>query len=97
MPGQTGVNDTVVKPIGPQPNQPGQYVVQYQRTVKTTPLPDEFEMYNLSQDPMELHNLAGNPAHAQTEMTLSSLLSEQCAQKRLRPQSVSIPGQPTCA
>jgi choline-sulfatase len=96
-PGQMGVNDVVVKPLGLQPNQPGQYVVQYQRTVKTAPLPDEFEMYNLSQDPMELHNLAGDPAHAQTEMTLRGLLSEQCTQKRLRPQSVNIPGQPSCS
>lgn len=31
-------------------------------TVKKTPKPDEFEMYNVSQDPTEMDNLAGHSA-----------------------------------
>ncbi|WP_368505759.1 sulfatase-like hydrolase/transferase [Alkalihalophilus sp. As8PL] len=52
-------------------------------------VPDEFELYNLTQDPFEERNLA-NPEHA-TELTgriqkvLSAILAEQSKQKRLLP------------
>jgi len=33
-------------------------------TQKTTPLADEFEMYNVTSDPLEEHNLAGDPMYS---------------------------------
>ena len=65
-------------------------------TVKHTPPRDEFEMYNVSDDPMELNNLysATNPLPEQA--TLAQLLQQQCAQKRLTPCSGDVPGQPMC-
>ena len=56
--------------------------------------PEEFEMYNLSSDPMELNNLAGNPSHWHTQQELAQLLDEQRSSKRLTPVSGEVPGQP---
>ena len=33
-------------------------------TVKTHPVPDQAEAYNLTRDPLELHNLDHSPRHA---------------------------------
>jgi choline-sulfatase len=66
-------------------------------TVKGTPAPDEFEMYDLDQDPMELTNRYGEAEYLSQQTMLAQLLQEQCAQKRLRPWSGDVPGQPTCA
>jgi choline-sulfatase len=63
---------------------------------KGTPLPDEFEMYDLDDDPTEITNLYGDPAYLDRQTTLAELLREQCAQKRLRPTSGDVPGQPAC-
>jgi arylsulfatase A-like enzyme len=63
-------------------------------TVKTTPLPDQIEIYNVSKDPTELDNLAGKPAHAATAVVLAGLLIEQRRLKRLEPVTqprVSLP------
>jgi choline-sulfatase len=54
-------------------------------------------MYNLTLDPLELNNLAGNLVHARTEQILKGLLADQCAKKRLTPSSGSVAGQPTCS
>lgn len=56
--------------------------------------PEVFEMYNVTADPMELANLYGLAQFAQQQM-LAQLLSQQRAQKRLRPVSGNVPGQPT--
>ena len=68
-------------------------------TVKTTPVADEFEAYNLAQDPLELDNLAGStdPDVQATLATLQSLLAQQCQAKRLQPSSGVVPGQLGCA
>jgi choline-sulfatase len=64
--------------------------------VKHTPLADEFEMYNVSDDPMELHNLYGNASYAAQQRVLAALLEQQCSQKRLQPSSGTVPGQLSC-
>lgn len=85
-----GVQDvqTIVKGIA---NQPGNKVAV--TTVKTAnptagqvaPPADQFEMYNVSQDPAELSNLAGNSAYAPQQAILAKLLDAQKATKRLDP------------
>jgi len=54
-------------------------------TVKRLPVVEEFEVYNVSQDPTELNNLAGHPGHAATVAALGALLVEQRRQKRISP------------
>jgi choline-sulfatase len=79
----------------PPSDDPGTTTVLYTRSVKKTPLPDEFEMYNVTADPMELANLYNVPAFASQQATLAQLLAQQRSQKRLAPVSGSVPGQPT--
>lgn len=69
-------------------------------TTKTQPLPDQYELYNLTNDPLELDNLA-DPSHANAEtkiiqQLLTNLLEEQCKQKRLAPTNGEVPGMPNC-
>lgn len=66
--------------------------------VKTEPVPDEFEMYNLTDDPLEEKNLI-NPKYATPEINairdvLDGLLREQCKAKRLSPTKGLVPGMP---
>ena len=72
----------------------GEHPVSATKRVKFTPEPEEFEMYNVTQDPMELNNLSGSPLHAAMEAHLANLLVEQREIKRLRPISGEVPGQP---
>jgi choline-sulfatase len=65
-------------------------------TVKSTPVPPEFEMYNVTDDPMELDNKYNKARYASQQAALEMLLREQCAQKRLIPCSGDVDGQPTC-
>lgn len=73
-------------------NQPGKRVAV--TTVKTAnptdgqigPAPDEFELYNVTQDPTEQNNLAGNSAYASQQQVLSQMLKAQRAEKRLNPE-----------
>ena len=75
-------------------NQPGQRVAV--TTVKTAnptggqigPAPDEFELYNVTQDPTELNNLAGNSAYASQQQVMSQMLQAQRAEKRLSPETM---------
>jgi choline-sulfatase len=80
--------DVVVAPPPRLPAQDGQYTLPYQVMVKSTPLPDEFEMYDVSADPMELSNLAADPAYAACRAQLLQLLEEQRRAKRLLPAPV---------
>jgi choline-sulfatase len=88
--------DILVEEQGQQPTEPGEYEVFCKRTVKDTPLPDEFEMYNVSHDPMELDNLYGRPEFRPIQNRLDTLLKAQCARKRLIPKSGVVPSQPVC-
>lgn len=91
-PGQRGVRDEVSQELGNK-NDPGVYPVAFRKQVKVTPEPEEFELYNLTQDQLELENLAGSPALASVESQLKILLAQESAAKRLGPVSGVVPGQ----
>jgi choline-sulfatase len=95
-PGESGVEDVIQLQKQQIPTADGTYPILYEATVKHTPKDDEFEMYNVSDDPMELDNLYNKPAYAAEQNTLAGLLQQQCAQKRLTPCSGDVPGQPMC-
>ncbi|MEW9699424.1 sulfatase-like hydrolase/transferase [Paenibacillus sp. SI8] len=59
------------------------------KSTKTVPLPDEYELYNLTEDPLESRNLA-HPAFASQrtksiQQAMMRLLDEQRKKKRLTP------------
>jgi arylsulfatase A-like enzyme len=67
-------------------------------TTKTQPVPDQFELYNITKDPFEEINLA-HPTHETPESKviqklLTGILQEQREQKRLTPSSGTISGKP---
>jgi choline-sulfatase len=95
-PGQSGVEDVVSLQRQPTPREDGTYPIGYEMTIKHTPAPDEFEMYNVTDDPMELHNLCGNGRYTTVQTELAALLQQQCARKRLVPCSGEVPGEPEC-
>jgi choline-sulfatase len=92
MPGQPGVEDVVLVPdVIPNPVAPEQ-TVPYTRTRKVTPVePDEFELYDVTVDPMELTNLAGNPSYASQQAEMTTRLNQLRTEKRLTPQGSSEP------
>ncbi|NEU31967.1 sulfatase-like hydrolase/transferase [bacterium LRH843] len=64
------------------------------------PVPDEYELYNLTRDPLEENNMA-HPAFATAESAriqhiLARTLEEQCNQKRRSPSSGDVPGMLSC-
>ena len=56
------------------------------------PIPDQYEMYNLTLDPLEVDNLVhhATPALKQIRRLLAGLLREQCQKKRLYPTSGEV-------
>ena len=86
-----GSSDTVIT------EQNGCYVP----ITKTEPVPEQYELYNLTKDPLEKTNLA-DPAFATIESAiiqrvLTKVLEEQCRKKRLTPASGKVPGMPNCS
>ncbi|GIP29391.1 sulfatase [Paenibacillus sp. J23TS9] len=73
---------------------PGQQSTSYTfcvTSVKTQPVPDEYELYNLTADPLETCNLAhpsfSTPLTKPIQEFMANLLEEQRQQKRLEPSS----------
>ena len=62
-------------------------------TAKEQPAADEFEMYDLDDDPMELTNRYGVEEYSSQQQQLEQLLNAQRTQKRLTPCSGLVPGQ----
>ena len=71
--------------------------LQGRETVTVTePEAEEYELYDLTRDPLEEHNLA-HPSHADDhtralQATMLALLAEQLAAKRLTPAAGEVPG-----
>ncbi|MCA1055842.1 sulfatase-like hydrolase/transferase [Rossellomorea aquimaris] len=67
---------------------------------KKIPVPEQYELYNLTADPLEEKNLAypeyETPESIAVKNLLISALEEQCRQKRLYPTSGDVPGKPSC-
>jgi choline-sulfatase len=95
LPLQQGVWDETVRELGNKDN-PGIYPVTFRKRVKVKPAKEEFDLYNLSEDPMELANLAGKASVAAVEPELRNLLAQQRGSKRLTPVSGAVPGQAAC-
>ncbi|SLK19485.1 Arylsulfatase A [Paenibacillus sp. RU5A] len=85
---QPGVKDVITQPVGKPAS--GQCVT----LTKTEPVQDEYELYNLTDDPLETCNLAHSAyATAQTmniQQWMMQLLEEQRKQKRLYPHQPTI-------
>jgi choline-sulfatase len=95
-PNYKNVGDVTSLNKEPLPTDDGSYQIPYQVTVKHTPkVPEEFEMYNVTQDPMELHNLYNDGENTDKQNELAQLLEQQRCLKRLTPASGNVPGQPT--
>jgi choline-sulfatase len=73
---------------------PGTHPVAATKRVKYDPAHQEFEMYNVTADPMELDNLVHKPEYREMEQQLATLLNQQRAAKRLYTQNGPTPGQP---
>lgn len=70
------------------------------KTTKTKSASNEYEMYNLTTDPLETKNLAHSDFQTLetkvVQAVLANLLEEQCKQKRIYPSSGNVPGKPSC-
>jgi choline-sulfatase len=62
-------------------------------TVKGTPVADEYELYDLTNDPRELINRYGDPTYAGQQAAMVRILAEQREEKRLIPLGGNVPGQ----
>lgn len=54
-------------------------------TGQVAPPADQFELYNLTTDPTEMTDLAGNFAYADVQGEMQTLLNAQRSEKRLSP------------
>jgi choline-sulfatase len=79
-------------PSPPEP-EPTWVVRPFAMTAKNWPAQDEFEMYDLDQDPKELTNLYGKQEYETQQGMLVQLLADQRRQKRLSPCSGLVSGQ----
>ena len=79
---EPGVQDVTLQPVE---GSTGEFTTR----VKTEPVPEEFELYNLTEDPLETYNLAHPTLATQQSRSIQQwmnrLLAEQRSQKRLTP------------
>ncbi|MGG4141684.1 sulfatase-like hydrolase/transferase [Paenibacillus algorifonticola] len=91
---EPGIRDVTFQPTAQHagitaPGSPSASNICYVAAIKTVPVAEEYELYNLTADPLETRNLA-HPAFA-TEQTkrvqqqMTQLLDEQRQQKRIKP------------
>jgi len=92
-PGEDGVEDVVMEQMEPTKDPGYEGPIAVRQTVKGTVEPDDFEMYDLDDDPAELTNLYGNQNYNAQQHKLAKLLDDQRKQKRLTPCSGLVPGQ----
>jgi hypothetical protein len=83
-------------PPGPPPGESDERLHGRHTTTVTEPEPDEYELYDLTLDPLEERNLA-HASHADShsralEQRMLKLLIEQLAAKRLTPSVGEVPG-----
>ena len=80
--------------LDPKPDAaPQPVIVGFAEWAKDTPLSDEFEMYDLDADPIEVENRFGVAEYSSQQQQLVQLLVEQRQQKRLTPCSGDVRGQ----
>ncbi|WP_419959757.1 sulfatase-like hydrolase/transferase [Psychrobacillus sp. BM2] len=95
-----GVDDEVTDQKDPHPVSDTKEVAICITTTKQSPVDDQYELYNVTRDPMEECNLAFHlnetPESKVIQKILATILEEQCKQKRLSPTSGSVPGMPSC-
>ncbi len=90
-----GTKDDVMREFGPEdPIRGGVKAAVCFTTEKTEPVAEEYEMYNITLDPFEEHNLAGDPMYSAMERRLAGMLEEQRCLKRLAPSVGCVPGMP---
>ncbi len=95
-PGEDGVEDVVLGQMEPTKDPGYEGPIAAIQIVKATPAPEEFELYNVTDDPIEVYNLYSATDPLPQQALLAQLLEEQCKQKRLTPCSGGVPGQPDC-
>jgi len=78
------LKDVYMREVG-RKEKPGIYNVPFRKNVKVETFEDQYEMYNITIDPMELNNLAGSGQYSSEEAQLRNLLSAQSKSKRLSP------------
>ncbi|MFN5745439.1 MAG: sulfatase-like hydrolase/transferase [Methylococcaceae bacterium] len=78
------LKDVYSREVGRKEN-PGIYTVPLRKTIKVEAVADQYEMYNVTTDPMELSNLAGSDQFSSIEAQLHHLLTTQSKSKRLVP------------
>jgi hypothetical protein len=86
----------VARSTGSAPGESDERLHGRHTTTVTEPEPDEYELYDLTVDPIEERNLA-HPAHADDsaralQSTMLAPLAEQLAAKRLTPSAGAVPG-----
>jgi choline-sulfatase len=79
----------------PTPAPPYDGPIDYDIAVKGAPAAEEYELYDLTNDPVELTNQYNNSDCLAQQEEMARLLAEQRKQKRLSPMSGVVPGQPT--
>jgi choline-sulfatase len=86
--------DVLLKQKEPTPAPPYDGPIDCHIAVKSALAAEEYELYDLSHDPMELTNQYNNPICLVQQEEMERLLAEQRTQKRLTPMSGVVPGQP---